>query len=194
MENVLQKDEFKVLKEHEKFMIEYKSITIFNKNAKLKSDKVSLLDFSQGYIGNCGLIAALAAVSQRPEFLSEIAPKIEHTIKGIKLHFNMFYKGVPTIVTINDKLPFLISKPDDNTFGEQPFMIYARSEQNDNLYIASLFEKAVVKLACFNSYECSVGIDPKFILSIIDDSMTSSCVWLKTDSKQNIIDHIKTEV
>ena len=71
---------------------------------------------------------------------------------------------------------------------------YARSEQNDNLYIASLFEKAVVKLACFNSYECSVGIDPKFILSIIDDSMTSSCVWLKTDSKQNIIDHIKTEV
>ena len=78
-----QKDEFKVLERHERYNIKFISAIAVNKNAKLTFEDVSLTEFKQGDIGNCGLIAALAAISQRPEFSTEIAPRIEHTIKGI---------------------------------------------------------------------------------------------------------------
>ena len=106
MSTLAKNDEFKVLEEHEEYDIKFISASEVNKNPKLTFQNVSLTDFKQGDIGNCGLIASLAAISQRPEFLSEIAPKIEHTSEGVKLHFFMFYKGKPTIVTIDDKLPF----------------------------------------------------------------------------------------
>ena len=83
MENFLQKDQFKVLKEHEELTTGFISSTTINKNALFQSENVSLFDFKQGDIGNCGLIAALATISQRPELSTEIAPRIEHTIKGI---------------------------------------------------------------------------------------------------------------
>ena len=131
--------------------------------------------------------SSLAAISDRPEFLSEISPKIIHTSEGVKLIFNMFYKGRPKVVTIDDKLPFI--KPN---FVRR--LIYARSAQNDNLYLASFFEKAVVKQACFNQYHNSVGIVPKLIFSLLSDCMTSCCYWPKEDSKQNLMDYLKFEV
>ena len=133
-----QEDEFKILEKHEKYDIKFVSATEVNKNAKLTVESISLTDFYQGYIGNCGLITALAAISDRPEFLSEIAPKIIHTSEGVKLIFNMFYKGRPKVVTIDDKLPFI--KPNFVRLSDEKLsLIYARSAQNDNLYLASFF-------------------------------------------------------
>ena len=75
--NILnQKDEFKLIERHEKYDIKFLSALEVNKNAKLILENVLLTDFKQGYIGNCGLIAALAAISQRPEFLTEIALRL----------------------------------------------------------------------------------------------------------------------
>ena len=85
-----EKDEFKVLKSHEKLDIKFISTTKVNKNAKLIFKDVSLTDFEQGKIENCGLISTLGAISQRPEFLSKTAPNIEHTSEGIKFHLKMF--------------------------------------------------------------------------------------------------------
>ena len=95
-------DEFKVLDTHKQYGIKFISALKIDKNAKFNMEEVLLSDFKQGKIGNCGLMAALAAISQRSEFLTEIAPKIEHTSEGIKLHFKMFYKGNPIVVTIDD--------------------------------------------------------------------------------------------
>ena len=190
-----QKDVFKVLERHENCNIKFMSATRVNKNAKLTLKNVLLTDFEQGKIGNCGLIAALGAVSQRPEFLSEIAPKVEHTSEGIKLHFNMFFKGKPTTVTIDDKLPF--KKPSFFEwlfFGKRPSLIYARSSNDDNLYLASLFEKAVVKLVCSNDYKNSDGIPSRYVFSLFSDCMVSCCNWLEKDLKQNVLDHLKYEV
>ena len=135
------------------------------------------------------MIAAIAAISKRPEFLSEIAPKIIHTRQGVKLIFKMFYKGKPIFVTINDKLPF-IDKLSDGKLS----LIYARSAKNENFYLASFFEKAVVKQACFNQYDNSDEIDPNFVFSLLSDCMTSCCLWYKEDSKQNLMDYLKFEV
>ena len=71
-----------------------------------KTDKVSYCDSRQGKLSNCGVVAALAALSQRPEFLTNIFPKIHSTIKGETRVFKMFCEGEATAVAIDDKLPF----------------------------------------------------------------------------------------
>ena len=80
MANTYQQDKLKVREKHES-RIEFVSATKFNKSFLHNMELVSLSDFKQGKIGNCGLIAALAAISQRPEFLSEIAPKLNIQVK-----------------------------------------------------------------------------------------------------------------
>ena len=184
-----QKDKFKVLKSHEKYFIKFKSIMKINKNAKLTFEDLSLAEFQQGDIANCGLIATLAAISQRPEFYTEISPKVEQTSESIKFRFNMFYKGKPVTVRIDDKLPFVGNLSDDKFS-----LIYARSAENDNSYLASFFEKAFVKQACFKSYDHSVGIDPLFVFSVFSDCLTSCSAWFESDSKHNVLDILKFEV
>ena len=97
-----------------------------------------------------------------------------------------------TIVTIDDKLPFIKPKFFERLFGKRPTLIYAKSANDDNLYLASLFEKAVVKLVCNSIY--SEGISPENVFSLFSDCMLSCCVWLKTNSKLNVVDHLKYEV
>ena len=152
MANANQQDEFKVLEKHKNCGIEFISTTKVNNSRLLIKDQLSLSDFKQGEIGNCGLIAAIAAISQRTEFLTEIAPRIDHTKEGMKLHFKMFYEGEQIVVTIDDKLPFIKPKFFKRLFGKKPSLVYARSANNDSFYLASLFEKAVVKLVCNNNY------------------------------------------
>ena len=140
------------------------------------------------------MIAALAAISQRPEFLSEIAPKVEHTSEGIKIHFNMFFKGKPTTVTIDDKLPFIKPSFFEWLFGKRPTLIYARSSNDDNLYLTSLFEKAVVNLVCNNDYKNSEGIRTNFVFSLFSDCLTSYSRWFRNDSKNNFLSYLKAEI
>ena len=141
------------------------------------------------------MIAALAAISQRPEFSAEIAPRVEHTNKGMKLHFKMFYKGEPIVVTIDDKLPFVKPKFYERLFfGKRPSLVYARSVNDDSFYLASLFEKAVVKLVCNNNYIDSEGMLSDFVLSLFSDCMISCYVLRQTDLKQNLIDYLKREI
>ena len=112
MKNLHQKTDFKILKR-----FKYLTTSELGRKILLKDLKLLFSDFQQGKLGNCGLIAALATMSQRPEFLEEIAPKIEQTSEGVRLHFKMFLEGKPVIVTIDDALPF-----DENNC-----LIYARS-------------------------------------------------------------------
>ena len=185
--NILNQDEFKILERHKNFDIKFISALEVNKNDKLIFENVSLTDFTQGKIANCGLIAVLAAISQRPEFLSKIAPKIEQTSEGMKFHFKMILKGKPIVVTVDDKLPYEL-------LDDKISLIYAKSGNGDNLYLASLFEKAVVKLVCNSNYNKSEGILPYYAFSLFSDCMVGCYFMRKTDSKQDVIDLLKYEV
>ena len=193
MTNVNQQDEFKVLEKHKNCKIEFISTTKVNKSCLLIKDQLSLSDFKQGDIRNCALIAALAAISQRPEFLSEIAPRIEHTSEGMKLQFKMFYKVEQIVVTIDDKLPFIKPGFIGRLLGIRPSLIYAKSANDNSFYLASLFEKAVVKLVCNNNYTDCEAIFENFVFSLFSDCMISSYDSFQTDSKQNLIDYLKRE-
>ena len=101
-----QNGDFKTFKIHENYGIKVLHTTQLEIKTLIDDKKIIFSDFMQAELGNCGLIAALAGLSQRSEFLIEIAPKIELTSDGIKLHFNMFFEGEPITVTIDDSLPF----------------------------------------------------------------------------------------
>ena len=171
-------------KNHKKDGVRMLSIKcIKKKNISLSFDQPVVSDFKQGKIGNCGVISALAAISQREEFMSEIAPRVEQTNEGFKLHFKMFSKGVATIVTIDDALPF-----DKNNE-----VAYARSLKC-NIALASYFEKAFVKLACHNSYSICAGTSSDFLFSSFSDCLICYRVWRKEEQKNNIIKYIISEL
>ena len=141
-------------------------------------------DFQQCGIGNCGLIAALAALSQRSEFLTEIAPTIYPTSDGIKLQFNMFCKGEPITVIIDDALPFDKNKS----------LVYANAKRKENLFLSSLFEKVFVKQACNYSYERCKGTRTNFAFSSFSKCLISYMSYKKEDTKRNFMDSLALEI
>ena len=149
-----------------------------------KNEDILMCDFKQGNLENCGLISVLAALSQRTEFLSEIAPTIVRNRNTSKYQFKMFHQGRPIKVLVDDALPF------DKNNG----LVYASSKRNDTFYLASYFEKAFIKKACNNSYELSRGADIVFVFSSFSECMISylekSC---EHNCTKNLTEFIKSE-
>ena len=168
MENSNRQGDFKILQTHKYGGVKFLKATNFGLMI-FDYEDVSFSDFVQGDIPNCGLISALAALSQRPEFSEEIAPKIEQTSEGIKFKFKMFYEGNQVTVTIDDALPFAVNNS----------LVYARSLQYDNLYLASFFEKAFVQQACNKSYDRAMYTRSQFAFSTFSNCMTCYRDWKK---------------
>ena len=180
---------FSFPKNHKKYGVRLLSMDQYAKcinknNINLSFENTVFSDFEQGCLRNCGVVSGLAAISQRKEFISEIAPTVEHTKEGYKLHFNMFSKGIPTKVTIDDALPFK----------ENNELAYARSLNSNIAFLSAYFEKAFVKLACQKSYSTCVGINSDFIFSSFSDCLVCYRVWFKEEKKTNIIKDIISEI
>ena len=185
MQYVRQRSDLKILKKHKNDSIKFFRTIKPDTKTLFEYENVLFSDFVQGDIGNCGLISAIATLSQRPEFLKEIAPTIEHIrYVGIRLHFNMYHEGEPTTVTIDDVLPF-----DKNNS-----LVYARSVRKHNVLLCSLFEKAFVKLACNNSYERCIGTTSSFAFSCFSNCMTVYYVWQREETKENLMDYLAFEI
>ena len=176
--------DFKILKKHENRGITFLKVTEIDSKTLFDYKNVSFSDLKQGYIGDCGLIASLASMSQRSEFLTEISPQIEQTSEGVKIKFNMFYKGNKETVTIDDALPF-----DENNS-----LVYARSAQKDNLYLSSFLEKVFIKHACNESYDLAIGTSPLLAFSTFSNCMVCYYFWRKQKTKRNLMDHLAFEV
>ena len=171
-------EEFFLPKNHKKYGVRLLSMAQYSKcinekniNFSFKQPVVS--DFQQGNLSNCEVISSLAAISRRKEFISDIAPIVEHSKEGTKLHFKMFSKGIPTKVTIDDALPF----------NENNELVYARSLNSNTAFLSAYFEKAFVKLACQKSYSICVGLNPNFLFSSFSDCLVCYRVWFKEEKK-----------
>ena len=183
-------EEFEVLEKHKKSKIVFLSPLELNKNAKYRKEKVSLRDFKQGCVGNCGLVAALASLSRRPEFLSEIAPVVDQTNNSVRLHFIMYHKGEPVTVTIDDKLPFFKPNSFAKIFGIRPWPAYASSFKSRHFYLAPLFEKAVVKQVCSGSYQRCAGMKPRLVFSLLSDCLSLLCAWEKFERSEHDLEDL----
>ena len=185
VKNTRKIEDFTFVKKHKKYGLEMVSIK------ELKKEKVSLIrnpvmsDFQMGGVGNCSVVAALAALSTRPEFMSEIFPAIEHSKKrGTKIHFKLFCKGVATTLTVDDALPYL----------KGCGLAYARSYNYQNKYLASYFEKAYVKQTCYNSYSLCEDSEPLFVFSTFSDCMSCCYFWEENDPKTSLLDVVTREM
>ena len=185
VKNTRKVEDFTFVKKHKKYGLEMVSIK------ELKKEKVSLIrnpvmsDFQMGGVGNCSVVAALAALSTRPEFISEIFPAIEHSKKrGTKIHFKLFCKGVATTLTVDDALPYL----------KGCGLAYARSYNYQNKYLASYFEKAYVKQTCYNSYSLCEDSEPLFVFSTFSDCMSCCYFWEENDPKTSLLDVVTREM
>ena len=183
MSDSIQVHRFKILEKHKKRGIKFLSTKLLTKT--INEDKnVLFSDFKQGSIGNCSLIAAFAVLSKRPEFLTEILPKI---ISGDNYSVNMYCKGKPIKVVINDSLP--VYENNNNEYS----LVYGRGNRKENLYLASLFEKVFVKQACGYSYERSIGTAALFAFTCFSPCMVSYVRFGKEEAKSNLMDYLAFE-
>ena len=127
----INKQELKILKEDKTYDIKVFRAKDVNENAIYKADILTMTEFVQGDIGNCGFVATLASLSSRPEFLEEICPSIEESGLETHLTFTIFFKGEQKKITIDDRLPFWARNSDGKRL-----LRYARSTE-------SLFSSAV---------------------------------------------------
>ena len=177
---------FKLLTKHNKKRnIKILSLKEQKKKKLIENKKLLLSDFKQGDIGNCGLISTLAAISQRPEFSDEIYPRMDPTADKTNpsqnIRFKMYCEGAQTEVTVDDALPFR----------NKTSLVYAKSASEDEISMASYFEKSFVKQACNSSYNRCVEIHPNFAFSSFSDCMTDFRNYEKEDLKKGVIDYIK---
>ena len=181
-------ERFKALEEHEN-EIEFLRVSEARKNNKIEDKNLQLIDFWQGCVGNCGMMAALGALSLRPEFSSKIAPLIDHP-KGL-LHFKMFCEGAEVRVTVDDRLFFQKTEKRD--------LAYAASLRNDEqgrdlVGLSSFFEKAYVKQTCFKDYLKSECSSASFVFSCFSNSMTNLIMYDADESKETLTKHLQFEI
>ena len=177
-------DSFKVLEKHEEIEFSFQNTVGSDTSSLTDNEHLSFCDFQQGEIANCGLVSALACLSQRPEFSTEIAPTIRRTSESAELHFKMFCEGEPIKVKTDGLLPF----DEDNR------LMYSRSARNNKSYLAALLEKAYVKQVCNKSYSNAVATDPIMVFSSFSSSMISFEKWESWVPKWDVPDLLKHEL
>ena len=171
-------EKFEVLSEHEDnciFIVSPQEFRIY------KEGKEHFYDYQQGNIGNCGLAAALAALSKHHDFskiFSSITSEISRKNEVSKIKLNMYRQGKKETVIIDNTLPF--NKKTSK-------LIYARSAKYNNVLKAAILEKAFVKACCSKSYKLCKGIDPVFVFSRFSDSVIDVKFWKTAVSKKKAL-------
>ena len=72
--------DFKIRQKHENVGIKFLR-TYLNTKTPFQQRNICFSNFKQGYIGNCGLIASLAAMSQRSELKIEVNKGATRNVK-----------------------------------------------------------------------------------------------------------------
>ena len=94
MTSFQEKNDFKTTEELKEKEFKFKNKLNLNSNSLISNENVLFCDFEQENVGNCCFVAALASMSQRPEFLTEIAPFIHRTTKVWNYTSTCFTKGI----------------------------------------------------------------------------------------------------
>ena len=129
-------------------------------------------DFVQGNLGNCGMVAAMAGLAKDKELRGKVAPWAEQGCRaGLppKVAFNLFKMGEAHTVEVDRKLPTFKNK-----------LVYCRSS-NGNL-LGPLLEKALVQLHFGGNYELSYGIHPGLVMASLTNNLCEDFRSLTSDS------------
>ena len=145
-----------------------KNISDVYTNAKFTVDEVTELNFIQGELGNCGMIASMASLARNRELLEKIAP-VNQCFNGKQSEFvfNLYKRGKPQRVVVNERLFLRNNSCLHFIFGLQK--LYYSQSHNHN-FIGPLLEKALVKLHFDEKYELSYGVMVSNVLSSLSNN------------------------
>ena len=135
------------------------------KNSKIfKDDDVTVHDFIQGDLENCGMVASMATLATNLELYNNVVLQQHNSCyptqpEKTEFVFNLFENGKPCRVVVDDCLRF-------SNLNE---LCYSRS-WNENL-AGPLLEKALVKLHFDGKYEMAQGVDSVFVLTSLTNNL-----------------------
>jgi len=102
-------------------------------------DSIDVNDIAQGILGNCYFLASLSGLAEEPQRVKPIIQKSEINKNG-KYGVRFYVRGVPTVITVDDRFP---------CFNYSPYEPLFSKPKGKELW-AILIEKAWAKL--FKSY------------------------------------------
>ena len=133
-----------------------KNISDVYTNAKFDVDGVTDLNFIQGGLRNCGMIASMASLARNRELLEKVVP-VNQSFNGKRSEFvfNLYKTGKPQCVVVNEDL--FLKKYSSLSFIFGLKKLYYSQSPNYN-FVSQLLEKALVKLHFDDKYEQSEGV------------------------------------
>ena len=144
-------------------------------NAVSRSGKscsnITLYNFKQGNLGNCGMIAAMAKLAKNKTLCNKVAPKWQNfkANDSSKVVFNLFKLGRPHAVEVSKRLPTKNYR-----------LVYGKSS-NNNL-MGPLLEKALVHLLFDGNYESANGVPATLVMSSLTNNFFEEVPFVSNDS------------
>ena len=90
--------------------VTWKNLSDVYSNAIIEENPTEL-SFIQGQLGNCGMIAAMAALVTNRELFNKVVPKGQSfescsQLSAKQFEFNLYKRGKPCRVSVSESLPF----------------------------------------------------------------------------------------
>ena len=167
----------------------WKNLTDICSRSKF-DENVTERSFSQGFLGNCGMIAAMATLAANPVLFNKVVGSnknfenvlLRATEKPLRFVFNLYKNGKSYKVVVDEKLPYI------------PFwnkLFYSNSPKNN--FLGPLLEKALIHLHFNGKYKSAKGVPAFMILSSFTNSFFEEFRGF-SDEIYDVINHgIKTK-
>ena len=136
----------------------------------VNDDKISVYNFIQGGIGNCGMISSMSLLANNKDLYNKVVPTRQNfdSKNSSKVMFNIYKLGKLYKVEVSKTL---LTK--DNR------LISCRS-YNDNL-VGPLLEKALVNLHFDGNYKAADGVTAAFVMSSLTNNFFEEVHSLKNN-------------
>ena len=137
----------------------------------VNDEKISVYNFIQGRIGNCGMVSSISLLANNKDLYNKVVPTGQNfdINDSSKVVFNLYKLGSLYEVEVDKTLP-----TKDNR------LISCRS-YNDNL-VGPLLEKALVKLHFNGNYESAKSVCASFVLSSLTNNFFEEFYFLEHEN------------
>jgi calpain-15 len=76
---------------------------------------ITIYDFSQGYLGNCWILASLSSLAEHPERIRRMITNKDTSKEGI-YQIKLWRNGYQKLITVDDKIPMSRGKREGSKF------------------------------------------------------------------------------
>ena len=136
---------------------------------------ISVYNFIQGKVGNCGMISSMSQLAINKDLYSKVVPRGQNFDKknSSKVVFHLYKLGKLHKVIVDKKLPY-----DGNE------LKYCTSSSSN--FLGPLLEKALVELHFDGNYELAKGVPASFVMSSLTNNFFEDLLVTSNDKSFDI--------